>query len=517
MCDNLFLMQNSRLFWQALPLLACMLFSAGCVSSPVSTLPGLAEEPTHTAPVVPFPTATPTPGESFPTSGVPEISATPEMMLFTVEPHFLNAEAYFVSPDGDDANPGTLEQPWRTIQKAADTLTSGKTVYLRAGTYSERVLPQHSGSPGHEITFAAYPGEIVTLDGTDIELPDDLAGLFDINGLEYIRVVGLRLVNAGPYRDNAGIMVRYASQITLQDNATYNTQSSGIGVWDSQDIIIDGNTVERAGLSGYQECITVAITGIFEVLNNIVTDCEKEGITLKDGSHNGQVYQNRVEYSRHVGIYVDAEDKHTHDIQVYQNIVFGTLEKAGIVLASEQGGLLERIRVENNLSYGNFTYGIEISSCCSEQHPMRDLQIINNTLYHNGYDWKTGAETGWGGGIIADNPQAQNVLIRNNIASQNLTFQIAVAVNVPQGGLKVDHNLIDGYRSYEDEIYGEDYVEGNPLFIDPANGDFHLQQISPAIDAGTEVDAPGVDFEGDLRPQGIGIDVGADEVIYAVE
>jgi hypothetical protein len=145
------------------------------------------------------------------------------------------------------------------------------------------------------------------------------------------------------------------------------------------------------------------------------------------------------------------------------------------------------------------------------------LQIINNTLYHNGYDWKTGAETGWGGGIIADNPQAQNVLIRNNIASQNLTFQIAVAVNVPQGGLKVDHNLIDGYRSYEEEIYGEDYVEGNPLFIDPANGDFHLQQISPAIDAGTEVDAPGVDFEGDLRPQGIGIDVGADEVIYAVE
>ena len=41
---------------------------------------------------------------------------------------------YYVTPDGDDANPGTESQPWRTIQKAADTLVAGDTVYIRAGT-----------------------------------------------------------------------------------------------------------------------------------------------------------------------------------------------------------------------------------------------------------------------------------------------------------------------------------------------------------------------------------------------
>ena len=28
---------------------------------------------------------------------------------------------YYVAPTGDDSNPGTADQPWRTIQKAANT------------------------------------------------------------------------------------------------------------------------------------------------------------------------------------------------------------------------------------------------------------------------------------------------------------------------------------------------------------------------------------------------------------
>ncbi|MEK7276292.1 MAG: hypothetical protein AAB427_02990, partial [Chloroflexota bacterium] len=32
---------------------------------------------------------------------------------------------FYVSLDGDDANPGTFDQPWRTIQHAADVLNPG--------------------------------------------------------------------------------------------------------------------------------------------------------------------------------------------------------------------------------------------------------------------------------------------------------------------------------------------------------------------------------------------------------
>ena len=46
----------------------------------------------------------------------------------------------FISNDGDDDNPGTLEKPWKTVERAFDKsksehMTGGKTLYLREGIY----------------------------------------------------------------------------------------------------------------------------------------------------------------------------------------------------------------------------------------------------------------------------------------------------------------------------------------------------------------------------------------------
>ncbi|MBC7227362.1 MAG: right-handed parallel beta-helix repeat-containing protein [Thermoflexales bacterium] len=415
----------------------------------------------------------------------------------------LQGAVYYVAPTGNDANPGTLTQPWRTIQHAADTLVAGETVYIRAGVYEERILPQNSGSAGQLITYAAYPGETATVDGSSITLPDDLAGLFEIAGQSDIRLIGLRVINAGPFANNAAILISNSEHLTIQNCSTSHTASSGIGAWGSQHVVIAGNTVEQASLGGGQECITVAQTDFFEVRDNTVLDCEKEGIDAKDGSSNGWIDHNVVGRPRAVGIYVDAWDKPTHHITVSRNLVFDSLESAGFTVASEMGGLLSDIRLENNIAYHNQTYGIAISRCCSASRPMDRIVIVNNTLYENGL--------GWGGGIIADNAQAQHVVIRNNIVSQNLTFQIAVAADVPASNVAVDHNLIDGYRGYEDEVYGDDYVEGDPRFVDAPAGDLHLQTDSPAIDHGSATDAPDVDMDGDPRPAGAGYDIGADE------
>lgn len=43
--------------------------------------------------------------------------------------------AYYVATTGSDANPGTITQPWRTIQKAMDALQPGQKAFVRAGTY----------------------------------------------------------------------------------------------------------------------------------------------------------------------------------------------------------------------------------------------------------------------------------------------------------------------------------------------------------------------------------------------
>jgi hypothetical protein len=67
----------------------------------------------------------------------------------------------FVALNGNDANEGTIDQPYQTIQHCASTVAPGWTCEVRAGTYRETVTP-NSG-----ITIAAYNQESVTIDGSD--------------------------------------------------------------------------------------------------------------------------------------------------------------------------------------------------------------------------------------------------------------------------------------------------------------------------------------------------------------
>jgi len=397
----------------------------------------------------------------------------------------------YVATTGNDANTGTIDSPWRTIQKAAEALVAGDTAYIRAGVYRERVVPRNSGSAGNYITYAAYPGETATIDGSGISLADDLVGLLTIADKSFIRVSGLRIVNAGPHADNAGILVDGSSYIIVDHNHTYNTVSSGIGVWASDHVVVDGNAVEHACTDIWQECLTVAGTDVFEIKNNHVFDCQEEGICAKDGASNGSVFRNQVHHVDATGLYVDAWDKHTHDIDVFQNIVHDIGDN-GFALASESGGLLESIRVYNNIAYHNRWVGISVTTN-GISGPINGVTIVNNTTYSN--SWAQ-----WGGGILVDNPNAENVVVRNNIVSQNLYFQIAVCPTCPRPSLAVDHNLVDGFRGTEGETWGDHSVAADPLFVDLSALDLHLQPGSPAIDRGSAVDAPSFDLDGRPRP-----------------
>ncbi len=69
----------------------------------------------------------------------------------------------------------------------------------------------------------------------------------------------------------------------------------------------------------------------------------------------------------------------------------------------------------------------------------------------------------------------------------------------------VTHSIIPGGHP------GEGNLDADPLFADPEGDDFRLQSGSPAIDAGTMEGAPGEDLDGNPRPLGSGIDIGAYE------
>src|SRR5579884_1586498 len=79
-----------------------------------------------------------------------------------LESRVLLSRAWYVAMSGTDAGDGSLAQPFRTIQHAADLATNGDTVFIRAGTYRETVKPASDG-----VTFEAYNGEDVTVSGAD--------------------------------------------------------------------------------------------------------------------------------------------------------------------------------------------------------------------------------------------------------------------------------------------------------------------------------------------------------------
>lgn len=87
---------------------------------------------------------------------------------FTPPPAPADGVRYYVSATaGNDANPGTSEQPFRTLGRIAPFIQPGQICVVRAGVYRETLRPGGDGEKGKPITFTAAPGEDVVLTGLD--------------------------------------------------------------------------------------------------------------------------------------------------------------------------------------------------------------------------------------------------------------------------------------------------------------------------------------------------------------
>jgi hypothetical protein len=101
----------------------------------------------------------------------------------------------YVAPNGDNANPGTLEQPFATLSKALSAATPGATIYLRGGSYRQTTTFTLSkkGFGGDFYKIWAYPGETPVLDFTG--QPTGTHGI-TLSG-DYWHIKGLEIKNAG--------------------------------------------------------------------------------------------------------------------------------------------------------------------------------------------------------------------------------------------------------------------------------------------------------------------------------
>ncbi|HVV49053.1 MAG TPA: pectate lyase, partial [Polyangia bacterium] len=88
------------------------------------------------------------------------------------------ATDYYVATTGSDTAAGTMDAPWATLQKAANTAVAGDTVWIRGGTYmittpansGAGINFSKSGTASANINYFAYPGEHPKFDFTNLQI-----------------------------------------------------------------------------------------------------------------------------------------------------------------------------------------------------------------------------------------------------------------------------------------------------------------------------------------------------------
>ncbi len=379
---------------------------------------------------------------------------------------------YYVAKNGNDSNTGTEAQPWKTIQKAANGAIAGDTIYIRAGQYNERVIVANSGRADAWITFSAYQNEKVIIDGTGIPVGYD-RGLFDLTDRSYIKVNNLKVQNSA----HSGIQVgMYAKHINIEKCQIKTTQCSGIHINFADDVKAYNNEVEDANRGPSDEAITIAVSTNVDVAFNHIHDCNyKEGIDIKSGGNNIKVHHNLVHNIARMGIYIDGSYNITENVQTYNNEVYNC--QNGIILeCEEKGGGLNNIKVFNNVIHDIQYYGVELGAAGGDAS-RRNILIMNNTVRRCSYG------------------------LRNYLRAAQLAGPVRIFNNIFENGKSILGNVTAS--SY--------YTEDHNLWAHSAYADTigRLAANSPAIDAGSAVNAPATDF--DDKSRGTSIDIGAFE------
>jgi len=240
---------------------------------------------------------------------------------------------YTVSPLGDDANPGSRQQPWATFQYAADTAVPGEVVCFRSGNYlTYETHLTRSGTPDAWITFRAALEEHPML----LNAQDNAVNLITLDpGVSFIRISGFRLegfalwgifVAGGNYHvrldhleisgGEAGVRLTLGNSgeppangpvryITFEDSVVKNPIYTAVdctpGPCDTmvlQRLDISGTGMASGEASYGADGIAVERGSDILVADNTIHDNAGDGIDLNSRDTDGVEGSNRVVYNR---------------------------------------------------------------------------------------------------------------------------------------------------------------------------------------------------------------------------
>lgn len=133
-----------------------------------------------------------------------------------------NAQIY-VAVDGDDDNPGTIEQPFKTIIHAITLAGPDSIIYVRGGIhyYDTTIRLNKSGQPDKRIKLWGYPGETVIIDFTDQPFASSSRGIQISHNYWHVKDLQIR------YAKDNGIYISSWHNI-IENCITYWNQDTGI-------------------------------------------------------------------------------------------------------------------------------------------------------------------------------------------------------------------------------------------------------------------------------------------------
>lgn len=434
----------------------------------------------------------------------------------------LMAATWYVAPNGNDNNPGSLGAPFKTLPAAIEAASPGDIIELRNGSYTSNEIRVTKSN----LTIRSYAGEWAVITApTNIE---DVASCIWYNEPEVTGGTLERLEIVGGYYYGVSFETNWdwgkptrkgVSNITLRNCKIHDTGRDCIKI--------------KPACNGIQIIACELYNSGVGPSNSVANGGPNaEGIDNVNGD--GMVVRNCYIHNISTsGVYVKGGVK---DCIIEENLIYG-VQEGGILMGFytdaeffDQDGTnpafyeCQYSIARNNIVYNTGGAGIGFFAA-------RNCSAYNNTVVTGSGQFHAPLYFSPGDIWIDDNttltPACFNVQAFNNIfVDQSGTGDEDYTVQIREGALTgtnlIDRNIYQkttGAASFDDGVswpaltfsqwksqmgFDANSQEANPLI----DNNLHLQSNSPAIDAG-QASPAARDY--DTHPRSGSFDIGADE------
>jgi Right handed beta helix region len=386
----------------------------------------------------------------------------------------------FVAEDGNDTTgDGSVGAPYATIGRALSGIDAGTRVNVEAGTYPS------IGSFGGLTGTATDPIAIVGSGGVIVDANGAMGlGLQDA---AYVVIEGLTIQNAVPHGFN------------IDDAGTFDTPA--------HHVVIRNVTFRDIGSGGNNDCLKLSGLDDFFVLGSSFSQCNQGEAIDMVGCHRGFISGNH--FFDIIGNAVQTKGG-SSDVTIHGNRFEDVAQRAvnaggstGLEYIRPQSATHEGARIQIVANTFRRTGSTPVAFVGCDACVFANNTIVDPTGYvvrilEENLERGPGADGFFGNNIVVFSSSLLNGYSWVNIGAGTLpeTFTFANNLWFDLDGSSFDAPDIEGPITETASV-----IQQDPLFVDLASDDFHLEQGSPAQGAGTAVPR-GVlaDLDGALYP-----------------